>query len=232
MKENIIRLENVQKRYGNKENGFLAIKGVSFAIEKGSFFALMGRSGSGKSTLLHLMATLDTPTSGKIVVNGNDLSKLSDSEKNKFRNEKIGFVFQSYYLEENYSTFKNVEMPLIINGMKRKDRKKLVMEALEKVDLAGKLNLKTSKLSGGEKQRVAIARAIVNKPEIIFADEPCGNLDVETGNKIMKYFREFVNTGVTVVLVTHSMEDAGKTDRIISLRDGEVIGDEYVNSDY
>lgn len=231
MKESIIRLKNVQRKYGNEENCFLAIKDISFDVEKGSFFTLMGRSGSGKSTLLHMMAALDVPTSGEIIVDGSNLSKLSDKEKSIFRNEKVGFVFQSYYLEESYSVFKNIEMPLIINGMNKKDRKELVMEAIEKVDLTDKLSRKTSKLSGGEKQRVAIARAIVNRPQIIFADEPCGNLDTETGNRIMKYFREFVNDGVTVVLVTHSMEDARQTDRVVSLRDGEVIGDEYVNAD-
>lgn len=232
MKEKIISLKNVQKKYGNDENSFLAIKGVSFDIEKGSFFTIMGRSGSGKSTLLHMMAALDNPTTGEIVVDGDNLSELSSKEKNVFRNEKIGFVFQSYYLEEKYSVFKNVEMPLIINGMKKKDRKKLVDEAIEKVGLSDKLNRKTSKLSGGEKQRVAIARAIVNNPEIIFADEPCGNLDTENGNRIMKYFREFVNAGMTVVLVTHNVEDARKTDRIIILNDGEVVGDEHVNTDF
>lgn len=232
MKEKIISLKNVQKKYGNAENYFLAIKGVSFDIEKGSFFTIMGKSGSGKSTLLHMMAALDNPTTGEIVVDGDNLSELSSKKKNAFRNEKIGFVFQSYYLEENYSVFKNVEMPLIINGMKKKDRKKLVDEAIEKVGLSDKSNRKTSKLSGGEKQRVAIARAIVNNPEIIFADEPCGNLDTENGNKIMKYFREFVNAGMTVVLVTHNEEDARKTDRIVFLNDGEVVGDEHVNTDF
>ena len=216
MRDIIIKLENVVKKYVNKGNVFYAIKGVSFDIEKGCFFSLIGKSGSGKSTLLHLMAALDSPTEGKIIVNGNDLEEFSEKERCEFRNKKIGFVFQSYYLEESYSVYKNVEMPLIIMGMKKKDRKRLVMEAIEKVGLADKVNRKANKLSGGEKQRVAIARAIVNKPEIIFADEPCGNLDTENGNIIMDFFRDFTNTGVTVVLVTHNIEDAKKTDRIIN----------------
>lgn len=230
MRDIIIKLENVVKKYVNKGNVFYAIKGVSFDIEKGCFFSLIGKSGSGKSTLLHLMAALDSPTEGKIIVNGNDLEEFSEKERCEFRNKKIGFVFQSYYLEESYSVYKNVEMPLIIMGMKKKDRKRLVMETIEKVGLADKVNRKANKLSGGEKQRVAIARAIVNKPEIIFADEPCGNLDTENGNIIMDFFRDFTNTGVTVVLVTHNIEDAKKTDRIIRINDGEVVEDTYVNT--
>lgn len=228
---NIIKVENVFKIYGSTENAFNAVKGVSFDVEKGIFFSIMGKSGSGKSTLLHLMAALDKPTKGKIIINGRELEQLSEKERCKFRNENVGFVFQSYYLEENYSVFKNVEMPLIINGKKIRDRKKMVADAIEKVGLADMTNKKVSKLSGGEKQRVAIARAIVNNPDIIFADEPCGNLDTENGNMIMKLLRNFTDTGVTVILVTHNLEDAKKTDRIITINDGEIKEDRYVNSD-
>ena len=227
----IIKVENVFKIYGNTENAFNAIKGVSFDVEKGIFFSIMGKSGSGKSTLLHLMAALDKPTRGKIIINGRELEQLSEKERCKFRNENVGFVFQSYYLEENYSVFKNVEMPLIINGKRSRDRKKMVTDAIEKVGLTDKTNKKVSKLSGGEKQRVAIARAIVNNPDIIFADEPCGNLDTENGNMIMKLLRDFTDTGVTVILVTHNLEDAKKTDRIITINDGEIKEDKYVDSD-
>lgn len=227
----IIKVENVFKIYGSTENAFNAVKGVSFDVEKGIFFSIMGKSGSGKSTLLHLMAALDKPTKGKIIINGRELEQLSEKERCKFRNENVGFVFQSYYLEENYSVFKNVEMPLIINGKKIRDRKKMVADAIEKVGLADMTNKKVSKLSGGEKQRVAIARAIVNNPDIIFADEPCGNLDTENGNMIMKILRDFTDTGVTVILVTHNLEDAKKTDRIITINDGEIKEDRYVNSD-
>lgn len=228
---NIIKVENVFKIYGSTENAFNAVKGVSFDVEKGIFFSIMGKSGSGKSTLLHLMAALDKPTKGKIIINGRELEQLSEKERCKFRNENVGFVFQSYYLEENYSVFKNVEMPLIINGKKIRDRKKMVADAIEKVGLADMTNKKVSKLSGGEKQRVAIARAIVNNPDIIFADEPCGNLDTENGNMIMRLLRNFTDTGVTVILVTHNLEDAKKTDRIITINDGEIKEDRYVNSD-
>lgn len=228
---NIIKVENVFKIYGSTENAFNAVKGVSFDVEKGIFFSIMGKSGSGKSTLLHLMAALDKPTKGKIIINGRELEQLSEKERCKFRNENVGFVFQSYYLEENYSVFKNVEMPLIINGKKNQRQEKMVADAIEKVGLADMTNKKVSKLSGGEKQRVAIARAIVNNPDIIFADEPCGNLDTENGNMIMKLLRNFTDTGVTVILVTHNLEDAKKTDRIITINDGEIKEDRYVNSD-
>ena len=226
----MIKVENVVKEYGNKDNICLAVKGVSLEIERGSFFSLMGKSGSGKSTLLHLMAALDNPTAGKIVIDGRDIGEFSEKEKCRFRNEKMGFVFQSYFLEEKYSVYQNVEMPLIINGKKNKYRNKPVLEALQKVGLSDKKNKKVSELSGGEKQRVAVARAIVNNPEIIFADEPCGNLDTENGTIIMKLLREMADTGVTVVLVTHNLEDANKTDRIVTINDGTIKEDKYVNT--
>lgn len=231
MNDIIIKVENIVKKYGRKENSFHAIKGVSFDIERGIFFSIMGKSGSGKSTLLHLMAALDSPTSGKIMINGKDIEKFNDKERCRFRNENMGFVFQSYFLEECYSVYKNVEMPLIINGKKSKYRNKLVIEALQKVGMADKKNKKVSKLSGGEKQRVAIARAIVNNPEIVFADEPCGNLDTENGNMIMQLLRELSDTGVTVILVTHNLDDANKTDRIVTINDGVIKEDRYVNTD-
>lgn len=224
----MIEVNNVYKTYGVGENAFEAIKGISFVVKKGSFISLVGKSGSGKSTLLHLMAALDEPTSGKVIINGKDITNMSNKEKCLLRNEKIGFIFQSFYLEESYTVFKNVEMPLIINGMPRLQRKRLVNDALEKVGLTSKIKNKVSKLSGGEKQRVAIARAIVNNPEIIFADEPCGNLDTENGEIVMNMLVDFAKQGVTVVLVTHNLDDANKAERLITLKDGMVIGDEQV----
>ena len=224
----MIEVNNVYKTYGVGENAFDAIKGISFVVKKGSFISLVGKSGSGKSTLLHLMAALDEPTSGKVLINGKDITNMSNKEKCLLRNEKIGFIFQSFYLEESYTVFKNVEMPLIINGMPRLQRKKLVNDALEKVGLTSKIKNKASRLSGGEKQRVAIARAIVNNPEIIFADEPCGNLDTENGEIVMNMLVDFAKQGVTVVLVTHNLDDANKSERLITLKDGMVIGDEQV----
>lgn len=174
------------------------------------------------------MAALDTPTSGEVIIDGTSLKEMSIKEKCRIRNEKIGFIFQSFYLEESYTVFTNVEMLLIIKGIPKAQRKKAVKEALEKVGLSEKIKMKAAKLSGGEKQRVAIARAIVNSPEILFADEPCGNLDTENGEVIMNLLGGFVKQGVTVVLVTHNMEDAKRADRIISIKDGMVTGDEYI----
>lgn len=225
-----IEVKNVYKIYGSGQSAFEAIKGVSLTIENGSFLSLVGKSGSGKSTMLHLMAALDEPTSGEIIIDGKDVNKLSKKEKYLLRNEKIGFIFQSFYLEENYTVFKNVEMPLIINGMPKRQRKKLVNAALDKVGLKDKIKNKASKLSGGEKQRVAIARAIVNNPEIVFADEPCGNLDTENGEIIMKMLGNLARQGVTVVLVTHNPDDANKAERMITLKDGMVIDNEYIKS--
>ncbi len=223
-----IEVKDVYKTYGSGESAFEAIKGISLSIKNGSFISLVGKSGSGKSTMLHLMAVLDKPTSGEVIINGKDVSKLSKKEKCLLRNEKIGFIFQSFYLEESYTVFKNVEMPLIINGISKKQRKKLVNDALGRVGLKDKIKNKASKLSGGEKQRVAIARAIVNNPEIVFADEPCGNLDTENGEIIIDMLGELAKQGVTVVLVTHNLDDANKAERMISLKDGMVISDEYI----
>lgn len=224
-KEIIISVNDIYKIYGSKDNAFYAINGISFDVLKGSFTSIIGKSGSGKSTLLHLMAGLDKQSKGDICVDGEKITELSEKERCRYRNNEIGFVFQSFYLEESYSVYKNIEMPLIICGIKKNERKKLVEEAAKKVGLEAKLKMKTTKLSGGEKQRVTIARAIVNKPQIIFADEPCGNLDSENGEIIMNLLRDFVKDNITVILVTHNLEDAKKTDRIVTLKDGEVIGD-------
>ncbi len=223
-----IELKEIYKIYGSGENAFEAIKGVSLSVGSGSFVSLVGKSGSGKSTMLHLMAALDTPTTGEVIIDGTSLKEMSVKEKCRIRNDKIGFIFQSFYLEESYTVFTNVEMPLMIKGMPKAQRKKAVKEAIEKVGLSDKIKMKAAKLSGGEKQRVAIARAIVNSPEILFADEPCGNLDTENGEVIMNLLGGFAKQGVTIVLVTHNMEDAKRADRIISLKDGMVTGDEYI----
>lgn len=224
----IIELNEIYKIYGNGNALFEAVKGLSFSIEKGSFVSIVGKSGSGKSTILHIMASLDKPTKGEVIIDGKNISKMSEKEKCKFRNEKIGFIFQSFYLEESYTVFKNIEMPLIISGICKRERKNMVYEVAEKVGLVDKLKLKAAKLSGGEKQRVAIARAIVNKPSIVFADEPCGNLDTENGRIVMELLHSLTAEGVTVVLVTHNLDDARKTQRIISLKDGMVVSDERI----
>lgn len=226
MGENVIAVRDLYKKYGDGETLFEALKGISLTIEKGSFVSIVGKSGSGKSTLLHLMASLDDPSSGAVSINGTDLIKLSKKEKCMLRNKQIGFIFQSFYIEENYTVYKNIEMPLIISGIPASKRKKMIYDVLERVDMMNKVKLKAAKLSGGEKQRVAIARAIVNHPQIVFADEPCGNLDSENGQIVIEMLKNLVEQGVTVVLVTHNNEDARKTERIITLKDGMIVGDE------
>lgn len=228
MNDIVIEVKNISKIYGSGEVAFEALKAVSFSVNRGSFVSLMGRSGSGKSTLLHIMASLDKCTSGEVILDGVNINSLSNKERCSLRNEKIGFIFQSFYLEENYTVFTNIEMPLIISGIPKKERIQMVNDVAEKVGLSSKLKNKAANLSGGEKQRVAIARAIVNKPLIIFADEPCGNLDTENSDIIMNLLADLTKMNVTVVLVTHSLDDAQKTERIISLRDGMVISDEMV----
>ena len=228
MSDIVIEVKNISKIYGSGEVAFEALKAVSFSVNRGSFVSLMGRSGSGKSTLLHIMASLDKCTSGEVILDGVNINSLSNKERCSLRNEKIGFIFQSFYLEENYTVFTNIEMPLIISGIPKKERIQMVNDVAEKVGLSSKLKNKAANLSGGEKQRVAIARAIVNKPLIIFADEPCGNLDTENSDIIMNLLADLTKMNVTVVLVTHSLDDAQKTERIISLRDGMVISDEIV----
>lgn len=227
-----IEVKKIFKTYGNGESSFEAIKGISWCIESGSMTSIVGKSGSGKSTMLHIMATLDEPTTGEVFIEGVNINDMSPKEKCRFRNRKIGFVFQSFYLEESYNVFKNIEMPLIISGISSKERKRRVYEAAREVNMENKLNSKTTNLSGGEKQRVAIARAIVNQPSIIFADEPCGNLDTENGEVIMKLLERLSQKGAAVVLVTHNIEDARKTHRIITLKDGMVVGDERKDIDY
>lgn len=228
MNDIVIEVKNISKIYGSGEVAFEALKAVSFSVNRGSFVSLMGRSGSGKSTLLHIMASLDKCTSGEVILDGVNINSLSNKERCSLRNEKIGFIFQSFYLEENYTVFTNIEMPLIISGIPKKERIQMVNDVAEKVGLSSKLKNKAANLSGGEKQRVAIARAIVNKPLIIFADEPCGNLDTENSDIIMNLLADLTKMNVTVVLVTHSLDDVQKTERIISLRDGMVISDEMV----
>lgn len=227
-KEIIIKVSDVKKTFAYGDVHCEALKGVSFDIPKGQFVSIVGRSGSGKSTLMHIMAGLETMTDGDITIDGTSIKSLSEKQLCTHRNAKTGFVFQAYFLEPAYTVYNNIAMPLIIGGVPKKERKALVENAAKKAGIDHKLKCISSKLSGGEKQRVAIARAIVGNPPIIFADEPCGNLDVANGQAIMSLLRELSNSGTTVVLVTHNNDDAKKTDRIITLTDGLVVSDEIV----
>lgn len=222
----MITTELVKKTYQNSSVKYEALKGITLNIKKGEFAAIVGRSGSGKSTFMNLIGLLDDATSGEILVNGKNIKNLNYNHQAEFRNKMIGFIFQAFHLEPAYTVSQNIEIPLLLTKMSKAARKKRIVEVLESVDLIEMINKKTANLSGGEKQRVCIARAIINDPPIVLADEPCGNLDVVNSSNIMSLLRRLADNGKAVLLVTHNLEDARKTDRIITFQDGQVISDE------
>ena len=222
----IIAIHDVVKVYGHGDSSVRALDEVSLAIRKGESVAIVGKSGSGKSTLTHILATLDKPTSGQVIINGKDTTKMSSRMLNRLRNRTFGFVFQQFYMNSRDTVINNVMLPMVIAGVKPSIRRKRAMEALEIVDLADKVKAKANDLSGGQKQRVCIARAIVNNPSIIFADEPTGNLDSNTGDKIQNLlFKLNREKGITLVIVTHDLELAAKCDRQIHIKDGRIINE-------
>ncbi len=202
-----------------------ALKGVSLQIAEGDYVALMGPSGSGKSTLMNVLGCLDTPTAGTYLLNGTDVSSLIDDELAEIRNKEIGFVFQTFNLLPRYTALDNVALPLIYAGQSRDERDKRATEVLGQVGLSDRMDHKPNELSGGQRQRVAVARALVNKPSIILADEPTGNLDTKTSHEIMELFEHIHGMGNTVILVTHEEDIAAHAKRIIRLRDGEIESD-------
>ena len=222
----MINIDKVCKKYKTGDGEFYALKDVTLHVDDGEFVAIVGKSGSGKSTLLNLIGTLDTVTDGVITVDGQDITKLNNKAISLFRNEKLGFVFQSFYLEPEYTVYENVELPLILAGRFGKDNAARVNEVLQLVELADKANNKAKNLSGGESQRVAIARAIVNNPAIILADEPCGNLDTANSKNIMEIFKALHARGKTVIMVTHDSEEAQAASRIVTISDGKIAGNE------
>ena len=224
-KDIIIKTEGLGKCYRDPEEKWV-VKNVELSIAKGEFVSVVGRSGSGKSTLLKMMGGLLKPEAGRVLIGTDDIYKFSAKAMADYRCNRIGFVFQDYFLEEKYTVYQNVEVVLMIAKVDVKKRKDLVSKALMLVGMEDKKDSYVKNLSGGEKQRVCIARAIVNDPDIIYADEPCGNLDYENGANIMRILRELTEKGKTVVLITHNREDAANTDRIITLQDGKVIADE------
>lgn len=219
----MIEVKSVIKTYGKKNSEFKALDDVSFEIPDGASVAIVGKSGSGKSTLMHVMSGLDRPDSGEVVIDGVDILKLKNKAVDKFRSEKIGFIFQSFFVQANETCFDNVALPLEITNINTRERKLRVEEALSTVELDDKIKQKAGNLSGGQKQRLAIARAIVNKPSIIFADEPTGNLDSTTGEKIEELlFSLNKQGGSTLIVVTHDSDLAEKCDIQIYIKDGKI----------
>lgn len=216
----MIKVENLYKYYPMGKEKYPALKNINLSINKGEFVAIIGPSGSGKSTLLNIIGGLDKPSEGKVYVDGEDIFKLNDARISKYRNEKIGFVFQFFYLEPTYTVLENVMLPLIFS--KSNSRELKAKEAIEKVGLTHKIGNKGNELSGGERQRVAIARAIVNNPSILLCDEPTGNLDSKTGISIMNLLKTLNKEGKTIVLVTHNLEYLSFVDRVIKIKDGEL----------
>ncbi len=224
----MIELKSIVKTYQMGQIEVQALRGVSCRIEKGEMVAIMGPSGCGKSTLMNVMGCLDVPTSGSYLLDGAEVSQLSDSQLAEVRNKKIGFVFQSFNLLRRTSALENVELPLLYGS--RGDSRKLALEALERVGIGRRATHKSNEMSGGEQQRVAIARALVNDPSIILADEPTGNLDSKSSHEIMAILEELNRRdGITIVLVTHDREIAAHTQRIIFLRDGQIIDEQSIS---
>ncbi len=219
---NIIEIENIAREYQVGNQLVKALQSISVNIRKNDYAALMGPSGSGKSTLMNILGCLDTPTRGKYVLNGTDVSRLNDDQLAEVRNKEIGFVFQTFNLLPRYSALDNVALPLIYAGWSKEDRDKRATEVLHQVGLADRIDHKPNELSGGQRQRVAVARAMVNNPSIILADEPTGNLDTKTSVEIMALFKEIHDKGNTVILVTHEEDIAQHAHRLIRLRDGLV----------
>lgn len=219
----MIEVKNITKTYGKKQNKFTALDQVSFTIPTGASVAILGKSGSGKSTLMHAMSGLDRPEVGEIVVDDQDILKLKQKAVDTFRAQKIGFIFQSFFVQANESVIDNVSLPLEIANIPRAERAKRINAALESVELTDKRRNKARNLSGGQKQRLAIARAIVNRPQIIFADEPTGNLDSATGEKVEDLlFGYNRDNNVTLIIVTHDHDLAKKCDILIHIKDGRV----------
>ena len=229
-KEPLITLTDIGRKYVIGSETIHALKSVSLTIDKGEFVALMGPSGSGKSTLMNILGCLDTPTKGSYILNGNQVSEMTDSELAEIRNKEIGFVFQTFNLLPRSSSLENVALPLVYAGIGRTEREQRAQTTLENVGLGNRVHHKPNELSGGQRQRVAVARALVNNPSIILADEPTGNLDTKTSVEIMGLLEEIHSKGNTIILVTHEEDIAQHAHRIVRMRDG-LIENDYLNPD-
>ncbi|HIQ29749.1 MAG TPA: ABC transporter ATP-binding protein [Candidatus Caldiarchaeum subterraneum] len=226
----VVEVVNLRKVYRMNGVETYALNGIDLKVRRGEFLAIVGPSGSGKSTLLNMLGALDRPTEGKVIIDGIDITGLSDSKRAELRNMKIGFVFQSYNLIQRINVINNVELPLLLRGIPPNVRRDKAMHMLREVGLSHKYKNKPNQLSGGEQQRVAIARALITDPSIILADEPTGNLDSKTGKAIIDLFKQLNRKGRTIIVVTHNMEVAYETDRIVYIRDGRVEKEEVLRN--
>lgn len=224
----LIHIENMKKIYNPGENEVRALDGIDLDIEKGDLVAIVGHSGSGKSTLMNMLGCLDTPTSGKYVLDGQDVASMTDNQLADVRNKEIGFIFQGFNLISNLDAVGNVELPLVYRGVSKNERKQLAMEALKSVGLEDRMKHKPNEMSGGQQQRVAVARAVATKPPIILADEPTGNLDTKSTQEIMEILKELHRSGRTVIIITHDEEIASQAHRVIRILDGR-IEEDYCN---
>jgi len=222
----IIEVQDLGKTYEVGSEKIHALKNINFCVERGEFIAIMGQSGSGKSTLMNLLGCLDTPSAGKYFISGKEVSSLSEDELAHIRNKEIGFIFQVFHLLPRSTALHNVELPLVYSGVKKAARLEIARQALAAVELSDRIAHKPNELSGGQRQRVAIARALVNKPSLILADEPTGNLDSKTGEEIVAIFQELHRLNNTIIMVTHNQELANLTQRVFYLKDGEIIKEE------
>ena len=225
MQEQVINCTNIARHYKVGTQIVKALRTITTTIDKGEYVAIMGPSGSGKSTLMNIIGCLDTPTHGQYILNGTDVSKMTDDELANIRNTEIGFVFQTFNLLPRYSALENVMLPMIYAGADKKTREKRALEVLDNVDLSDRIKHRPNELSGGQRQRVAVARALVNKPSIILADEPTGNLDSKTSVDIMNLFSKIHKSGNTLIVVTHEEDIASCARRVIRLIDGEIFSD-------
>jgi putative ABC transport system ATP-binding protein len=222
----LIRFHKISRRYQMGAETIYALREVSLEIERGEYVAIMGPSGSGKSTLMNLIGCLDTPTGGEYELNGLQVSQMDDNQLAEIRNKEIGFIFQTFNLLPRSDALRNVELPLIYSGMPADERRRVALEALSNVGLADRIHHRPNELSGGQRQRVAVARALVNRPSILLADEPTGNLDTKTGEEILALFGQLSRQGNTLIVVTHEEDVAKHARRILRIRDGLIASDE------